>query len=59
MVMGGKERTEADFRVLFDMVGLEVVTVNRAEGVAAGVVEGRLKRRLSGDAPSQSAAGSH
>lgn len=44
MVMGGKERTEGNFRALFDSVGLEVVAVHRAQGVAAGLVEGRLKR---------------
>ncbi|KIW89052.1 uncharacterized protein Z519_10537 [Cladophialophora bantiana CBS 173.52] len=43
MVMGGKERTEADFRKLFDSVGLEVVKIHRTPGVAAGVVEGKLK----------------
>ncbi|EXJ85782.1 hypothetical protein A1O1_06150 [Capronia coronata CBS 617.96] len=43
MVMGGKERTEEDFRRLFDSVGLEVVAIHRAPGAAAGVVEGKLK----------------
>ena len=43
MVMGGKERTEEDFGRLFQSVGLEVVAVHRASGVAAGIVEGRLK----------------
>ncbi|KAK4936215.1 hypothetical protein LTR10_022862 [Elasticomyces elasticus] len=43
MVMGGKERTEQDFRMLFQSVGLEVVAIHRAPGAAAGVVEGRLK----------------
>jgi hypothetical protein len=43
MVMGGKERTEEDFRKLFDGVGLEVVKIHRASGAAAGLVEGRLK----------------
>ncbi|KIW28518.1 uncharacterized protein PV07_08177 [Cladophialophora immunda] len=43
MVMGGKERTEADFRKLFDGVGLEVVHIHRAPEAAAGIVEGKLK----------------
>ncbi len=43
MVMGGKERTEEDFRKLFDSVGLEVVGIHRAQGAAAGIVEGKLK----------------
>ena len=43
MVMGGKERTEEDFRKLFASVGLEVVKIHRAPGAAAGVVEGKLK----------------
>lgn len=43
MVMGGKERTEQDFRRLFESVGLEVVAIHRASGAAAGIVEGRLK----------------
>ena len=43
MVMGGKERTEEDFKKLFDGVGLEVVKVHRAAGAAAGIVEGKLK----------------
>ncbi|KAI1608644.1 catechol O-methyltransferase [Exophiala viscosa] len=43
MVMGGKERTEEDFRRLFQSVGLEVVAIHRAPGVAAGLVEGTLK----------------
>ncbi|OAL38833.1 hypothetical protein AYO20_02039 [Fonsecaea nubica] len=43
MVMGGKERTEADFRKLFDSVGLEVVQIHRAPGGAAGIVEGKLR----------------
>jgi demethylsterigmatocystin 6-O-methyltransferase len=46
MVMGGKERTEEDFRKLFDSVGLEVVAVHRAPGVAAGVVEGKLREKI-------------
>lgn len=44
MVMGGKERTEDDFKRLFDSVGLEVVAIHRAPGAAAGVVEGKLKK---------------
>ncbi|KIX06816.1 uncharacterized protein Z518_04792 [Rhinocladiella mackenziei CBS 650.93] len=44
MVMGGKERTEENFRQLFDSVGLEVVAIHRAPGAAAGVVEGKLKK---------------
>ncbi|EXJ85180.1 hypothetical protein A1O3_05855 [Capronia epimyces CBS 606.96] len=43
MVMGGKERTEDDFRRLFDSVGLDLVAIHRAPGAAAGVVEGKLK----------------
>ena len=42
MVMGGKERTEEDFRKLFDGVGLEVVGVHRAPGAAGVIVEGKL-----------------
>ncbi|OAG44110.1 hypothetical protein AYO21_01567 [Fonsecaea monophora] len=46
MVMGGKERTEADFRKLFDSVGLEVVQIHRAPAAAAGIVEGKLRATI-------------
>lgn len=47
MVMGGKERTENGFRVLFDAAGLELVKVWRIKGVPGACVEGRRKRLKS------------
>ncbi|KAL2753098.1 hypothetical protein ACRALDRAFT_1083559 [Sodiomyces alcalophilus JCM 7366] len=44
MTMGGKERTEAGFRKMFEAAGLELVAVWRVPGVPGGCVEGRLKR---------------
>lgn len=44
MAMGGKERTEAGFRKLFEAAGMELVNVWRAPGVPGGCVEGRLKK---------------
>ncbi|ROT36134.1 S-adenosyl-L-methionine-dependent methyltransferase [Sodiomyces alkalinus F11] len=43
MTMGGKERTEAGFRKMFEAAGLELVAVWRVPGVPGGCVEGRLK----------------
>lgn len=42
--IGGKERTEHDWRALFDKAGLEVVRVWRSEFRNKGIVEGRKKR---------------
>lgn len=44
LAMGGKERTEAGFRGLFESAGLELVQVWRVVGVPGACVEGRLKR---------------
>ncbi|TVY35408.1 O-methyltransferase [Lachnellula subtilissima] len=44
MTMGGKERTEAGFKLLFEGAGIELVQVWRAPGVPGACVEGRLKR---------------
>jgi hypothetical protein len=44
MSMGGKERTEAGFRKMFEAAGIELIQVWRAAGVPGGCVEGRLKR---------------
>jgi hypothetical protein len=44
MTMGGKERTEAGFKGLFDGAGIELVQVWRVPGVPGACVEGRLKR---------------
>jgi len=41
--MGGKERTEEEFRKVFDSAGLEVVGVYKPEYGHFGVVEGKLK----------------
>jgi hypothetical protein len=43
LAMGGKERTEAGFRKLFESVGMELVQVWRVPGVPGACVEGRLK----------------
>lgn len=44
MTMGGKERTEAGFKGLFEGAGIELVQVWRVPGVPGACVEGRLKR---------------
>ena len=44
MTMGGKERTEAGFKQLFESAGIELVQVWRAPGVPGGCVEGRLRK---------------
>jgi hypothetical protein len=41
--MGGKERSEADFRLLLDNVGCELVKVWRSENGLGVIVEGKLK----------------
>ncbi|KAJ3537753.1 hypothetical protein NM208_g6185 [Fusarium decemcellulare] len=43
MTMGGKERTEAGFKKMFEAAGLELVQTWRVPGVPGGCVEGRLK----------------
>ncbi|KAF5703046.1 O-methyltransferase B [Fusarium globosum] len=43
MTMGGKERTEAGFKKMFDASGLELVNSWRVPGVPGGCVEARLK----------------
>lgn len=45
MLFAGKERTEADWRTLFDSVGLEMMNVWRAEVGTQAVMEGQLKKR--------------
>jgi O-methyltransferase domain len=44
MTMGGKERTEAGFKGLFESAGLELVQVWRVPGVPGACVEGKLKK---------------
>jgi hypothetical protein len=41
--LGGKERTEAMFKDLFDKAGLEMVKVWRASAGAGALVEAKLK----------------
>jgi hypothetical protein len=41
--LGGKERTEAMFKDLFDKAGLEMVKVWRASVGAGALVEAKLK----------------
>lgn len=43
MVMGGKERTEENFKMVLDGSGLELVKIWRAPHAPAGVVEAKLK----------------
>ncbi len=43
LAMGGKERTEAGFKKLFEAVGIELMQVWRVPGVPGACVEGRLK----------------
>jgi hypothetical protein len=43
LAMGGKERTEAGFKGLFESIGMELVQVWRVPGVPRACVEGRLK----------------
>lgn len=43
MTMGGKERTEAGFRKMFEAAGIELVNVWRVPGVPGACVEGKLK----------------
>lgn len=44
LTMGGKERTEAGFKSLFEYAGIELVQVWTVPGVPGACVEGRLKR---------------
>jgi hypothetical protein len=46
--MGGKERTEAGFKKLFEAAGIELVKVWRVPGVPGACVEGRLKGSYPG-----------
>ena len=43
MVMGGKERTEEDFKDILERSGLELVKIWKAEMAPAGIVEGKIK----------------
>ena len=43
LTFAGKERSEADWRALFESVGLKLVKVWRAEVGTQAVMEGRLK----------------
>lgn len=45
LTFAGKERSEADWRQLFESVGLELVKVWKASVGTQAVMEGRLRRK--------------
>ena len=49
MTFAGKERSEADWRILFDRLGLELVKIWKAEVGIQAVIEGRLRGKSPGE----------